>query len=91
MTVEKIVPVDMDVYREPIDEMARYGGLKPGMVIGAGTNLPFYPPEPVLSWDEMSWRERVDSIKPGLAVTGALVLFIGGIGLAAAAIAGVIW
>ena len=66
-------------------------GMRPGMIRGPLTGLPIPAPEPVPSWDDMSWRERVDSIKPGLAVTGALILFIGGLGLAAAAIAGVLW
>lgn len=62
----------MDGLGHQPDEYARYGGLKPGMVVG-DLKLPFYPPEPVPAWSELSWRERINAITPGLIVTTWLV------------------
>ena len=57
-------------------------GPKSGMLIPA--------PEPQPSWDDMSWRERVDSIKPGLAVVAGLCGFVTVVGFVAAWIAGLL-
>ena len=45
MTAPRITEYDMDVHAEAIDEYARYGGLRPGMIPGPKTELPI--PEPV--------------------------------------------
>lgn len=65
-------------------------GMRPGMIRGPLTGLPIPAPEPALSWDDMSWRERIDSIKPGLAVVAGLAGFLAIVGFAAAAIAGLL-
>ena len=78
MTAEKIQPVVMDPYEFLDDGYSRLDhmdglGMRPGMIRGPQTGLPIPAPEPQLSWDDMSWRERVDSIKPGLIATTWLV------------------
>lgn len=95
MTLEKITPVDMDVYRFIDDGYSRLDhldglGMRPGMIRGPLTGLPIPAPEPVPSWDDMSWRERVDSIKPGLAVVAGLCGFVAVVGFVAAWIAGLL-
>lgn len=59
-----------------------------GKIPGPKTGFPIPAPEPILSWDDMSWRERIDSIKPGLAVVAALILFVGVVGLVGIGLAG---
>ena len=68
MTAQRITDWDMDVHAEAIDEYARYGGLKPGMIRGPKTELPIPAPEAVESF----WH----AVKPGLFGVGSLIAFL---------------
>ena len=69
MTAQRITEYDMDIHAEAIDEYARYGGLRAGMIPGPKTDLPIDAPEPAA---ESTWH----AVRHGLLGAGALLGFL---------------